>query len=962
MANIWQSLVGDHPSNFPRRHNGPSSEEIEAMLQQLGYDDLEKLIDDAIPPNIREQAALKLPEALDEDGALRELKSKMAKNKLARSLIGLGYHDTVTPAVIQRNILENPAWYTQYTPYQAEIAQGRLEALLNFQTMVSDLTGLDIANASLLDESTAAAEAMTMSHNLAPREQSNLFFVSRQCHPQTQALLQTRAKGLGIDVEIGDEREFDFSRKPFGLLLQYPASDGSIEDQAEIIDAAKQQGCLVSMAADIMALAILKPPGELGADIAIGSTQRFGVPLGFGGPHAAFFATKDEYKRKLPGRLVGVSKDRAGRTAFRLALQTREQHIRRDKATSNICTAQVLLAIMASMYAVYHGPDGLKRIAGRIHAAAETFARGLLALGFDLKSRHFFDTVAVKVKPSQADQIMAAALKADYNLRRFDDNTLVVAFDERSDRAEVERVLGFFGWSGNPTLESLGETESEAVPTNLQRQSAFLEHEIFQRYRSETEMMRYIRKLEARDLSLTRSMIPLGSCTMKLNAAAELMPITWPEINSLHPFAPEDQTTGYRELFTDLENWLAEITGFDNISLQPNSGAQGEFAGLMVIRRYLEASNQGHRKICLIPSSAHGTNPASAVMAGMTVVVIKCDRNGNIDLEDLQKKASKHKENLAALMITYPSTHGVFEREIIQICDIIHENGGQVYMDGANLNAQIGLCKPGHYGPDVSHMNLHKTFCIPHGGGGPGMGPIGVKKHLAPYLPNHPLVKMGGEDADGPVAAAPWGSPSILPISWMYIRMMGGDGLTQATKLAILNANYIAKRLDDAFPVVYKGHKDLVAHECIIDLKEVKKTAGVTVEDIAKRLIDYGFHAPTVSWPVPNSMMIEPTESEAKDELDRFCEAMIQIRAEIKDIEDEKVDAERNVLKMAPHTDFDLNVSDAQWERPYSREEAAYPLHWVREYKFWPHVGRVDNAWGDRNVVCSCPPISDYEA
>ncbi|MFW7378331.1 MAG: aminomethyl-transferring glycine dehydrogenase [Oligoflexus sp.] len=959
MANLWESLVGDQRSLFPRRHIGPSAAEIQSMLQALDYQSLDQLIDQAVPANIREKQALQLPEALDEHEALAELKEKMSKNRLFRSLIGLGYHDTITPAVVQRNILENPAWYTQYTPYQAEIAQGRLEALLNFQTMITDLTGLDIANASLLDEGTAAAEAMTMSFSVAAKSQSNIFFVSENCHPQTISVVQTRAEGLGIQVEVGAEQDFDFSRKPFGLLLQYPASNGAVSDDSKIIAAAKQAGALVTVAADIMALVLLKAPGELGADIAVGSSQRFGVPLGYGGPHAGYFATRNEYLRRMPGRLVGVSKDADGRLAFRLTLQTREQHIRRDKATSNICTAQVLLAIMASMYAVYHGPDGLKKIAIRIHAAAESFARGILKLGFDLKSRHFFDSVAVCLSSEQADKVMSEALANGFNLRRVDDTTIVVAFDEKSNVAEVKKVLQFFGWSAGEDLTEIMKNDSEALPSNMQRQSEILSHETFQRHRSETQMMRYIRKLESRDLSLTRSMIPLGSCTMKLNAAIELMPITWPEVNSLHPFVPLDQAQGYQQMFTDLENWLAELTGFDAISLQPNSGAQGEYAGLMVIKRYLENQGQAHRKICLIPSSAHGTNPASAVLAGMKVVVVKCDNDGNIDVEDLQQKAQKHKDELAALMITYPSTHGVFEQEITRMCDIIHENGGQVYMDGANLNAQIGLCKPGKYGPDVCHMNLHKTFCIPHGGGGPGMGPIGVKSHLAEFLPNHPLVKMGGEKGVGPIAAAPWGSPSILPISWMYIRMMGGDGLTKATKVAILNANYMAKQLESDYPVVYRGINGRVAHECIIDLKELKKSADITVEDVAKRLIDYGYHAPTVSWPVPNSMMIEPTESESKDEMDRFCSAMIQIREEIREIEKGQAERGNNVVKNAPHTAF---VLSGAWDRPYSRDKAAFPLAWVKDYKFWPHVSRIDNAFGDRNVVCACPPLSDYES
>ena len=959
MANLWTLLTGDQPIKFSRRHIGPSSDEIQQMLASLNCKSIDELIEQAVPSSIRQTKALNLPGPVSEQDALTELRNKFANNTLNRSLIGLGYHDCITPPVIQRNILENPAWYTQYTPYQAEIAQGRLEALLNFQTMVCELTALPIANASLLDEATACAEAMTMAFSAAPKSATSLFYVDENCHPQSIAVLKTRAKGLDIKIVAAAPEEFDFSQKPFGVLLQYPGTDGNVRsDLKDLVSQAKDAGAIVSMACDIMALTTLVPPGELGADVAIGSTQRFGVPLGFGGPHAAFFATKDEHKRRIPGRLVGVSKDASGRSAFRLALQTREQHIRRDKATSNICTAQVLLAIMASMYAVYHGPDGLKAIAQRIHGLASLFAQAMKKLGHQVKSDRFFDTVTIVAAKSVTDQLYKQALSAGFNLRRIDDKQLCVAFDEKSSLEELEHLLKVFGWHDRDSLQDLAKNSEEPLAADLRRSSPILTHEIFNLYRSETDMMRYIRKLEARDLSLTRSMIPLGSCTMKLNAAAELMPITWPEVNGLHPFVPPEQAEGYLDMFADLEGWLAEITGFDGISLQPNSGAQGEYAGLMVISDYLSSIGQGHRKICLIPSSAHGTNPASAVLAGMKVVVVRCDDEGNIDIGDLKSKAEKHKNDLAALMITYPSTHGVFENEVIEICNIVHEFGGQVYMDGANLNAQIGLCKPGKFGPDVCHMNLHKTFCIPHGGGGPGVGPIGVKAHLKPFLPSHPLAKVGGSQSVGPVSAAPWGSPSILPITWMYIRMMGGEGLTQATKIAILNANYIAKRLQSSFPVVYRGNNDRVAHECIIDLNPVRKHAGINVDDIAKRLIDYGFHAPTVSWPVPNSMMIEPTESESKDELDRFCEAMISIRQEIQAIEDGKSDREKNPLKGAPHTAQVL--SESNWDRPYSREQAAYPLNWVRENKFWPYVARIDNAFGDRNLVCSCPPLSEY--
>ncbi|SME91508.1 aminomethyl-transferring glycine dehydrogenase [Pseudobacteriovorax antillogorgiicola] len=956
MTKLWQSA--SYQNSFSNRHIGPDQDEITSMLKALSYESLEELVDTAVPKDIQDKAPLDILPGIAEHEALQELRAMMSKNKVHRSLIGAGYYDCVTPSVISRNILENPAWYTQYTPYQAEIAQGRLEALLNFQTMVAELCGLDLANASLLDEGTGAAEAMNMSREIAAKGQSDKFFVSQHCHAQTIGVLKTRALALGIEVVVGDEFDFDFDEKPFGLLLQYPGSHGAVADYTDLVVKAKQAGVIVTFATDLLALASLKSPGELGADIAVGNSQRFGVPLGYGGPHAGFFATKDEFKRKIPGRIVGVTKDANGDKAYRLALQTREQHIRRDKATSNICTAQVLLAIMASMYGVFHGSAGVKKISSRVNALANLFGRGAKSIGFDLLTPNYFDTVAVVTDKAQADKVMTAALAAGYNLNRYNETTITIAFDEKSDLEEVEEVLSFFG-DFKKSLKDLANDESGTIPDGLQRTSDFMTHEVFNRFHSETEMMRYIRKLEARDLSLTRSMIPLGSCTMKLNAASELMPITWPEVNGLHPFVPLDQAQGYQELFTQLENWLCKATGFDAVSLQPNSGAQGEFAGLMVIAKYHEAQGQGHRNVCLIPSSAHGTNPASAVLAGMKVVVIKCDDEGNIDLNDLQGKAEKHKDKLSALMITYPSTHGVFENDITRICDIIHENGGQVYMDGANLNAQIGLCQPGKYGPDVCHMNLHKTFCIPHGGGGPGVGPIGVRSHLAAYLPNHPVVTMGGKSGVGPISAAPWGSPSILPISWMYIRMMGGEELKKATQVAILNANYMAKRLEGAFSVVYRGNKGLVAHECIIDLKEVKKTAGITVDDIAKRLIDYGYHAPTVSWPVPNSMMIEPTESESKAELDRFCDAMISIREEIREIESGKADKDQNPLKHAPHTAAMIG-SDA-WDQAYSREQAAYPLPYVRDNKFWPFVARIDNAFGDRNLVCSCPPLEDYE-
>lgn len=965
MENLWQVLDEKKTSSFSKRHNGPRSSEQLEMLKKLSVSSIEELIGRAIPESIRYNKNLSLPEPISEHEALNELATIMEQNQVKRSLIGMGYYDCLTPSVIQRNILENPAWYTQYTPYQAEIAQGRLEALLNFQTMICDLTGLEISNASLLDESTAAAEAMILSRYFAPaHSDKNLFFVSQHCHPQTIALLETRAKGLGIKIQLIDETSISFEDNPFGMLLQYPHSNGELIDPTVVIESAKNAGVLVSMACDLLSLCLIKPPGELGADIAFGSSQRFGVPLGFGGPHAAFFATKDEYKRRLPGRLVGVSKDADGRTAFRLSLQTREQHIRRDKATSNICTAQVLLAVMSSMYAVYHGADGLSKIATKTAGYASVLSELLKRTGFTIKNKNFFDTIVVTLKDrSKRDHTYRQALQSDINLRIIDENSLGISLDEKTDLKEILKLANIFDPEGNWDERKLKNSLPKAnlaIPENLLRHTPFLTHEIFKLYRSETDMMRYMRQLERRDLSLTQSMIPLGSCTMKLNAASELTPITWPEVNSLHPFVPSEQAKGYHKLFNDLESWLSEITGFDAISLQPNSGAQGEYAGLMVIARYHEKRGQSHRNICLIPSSAHGTNPASAVLAGFKVVVVKCDSEGNIDTNDLKAKIDKHSQSLGALMITYPSTHGVFEENITGICELIHSAGGQVYMDGANLNAQIGLCRPGDYGPDVCHMNLHKTFCIPHGGGGPGMGPIGVKKHLAAYLPTHPLVDElnNQKDGIGPISAAPWGSPSILPISWMYIRMMGSEGLTEASKLAILNANYVAKKLDDHFPVVYKGSNGLVAHECIIDLKEVKKSADVSVDDIAKRLIDYGYHAPTVSWPVPNSMMIEPTESESKAELDRFCEAMIAIRHEIKDIEEGRSDPINNVLKRAPHTQ--LNISDDSWDRPYSREKAAFPKEWVKRNKFWSYVSRVDNVYGDRNLSCSCPPLSSY--
>ena len=950
-----------YTDSFAQRHIGLRDSDTAEMLKQLGFESLEALISATVPAAIRLQRPLRLDTGKTEFEGLAELKEIAQQNQIYRSFIGMGYHNTITPPVIQRNILENPGWYTQYTPYQPEIAQGRLEALLNFQTMVTDLTGLEIANASLLDEATAAAEAMTMSYGLS-KTKSNAFWVSATCHPQTIAVVQTRARALGIEVILGDHRQFQFDRPVFGVLLQYPATDGVIYDYHEFCDRAHTAGAIVTVAADLLSLTLLKPPGEFGADVAIGNTQRFGVPLGYGGPHAAYFATKEAYKRQIPGRLVGVSKDVHGQPALRLALQTREQHIRRDKATSNICTAQVLLAIIASMYAVYHGAEGLRRIADRIHHLTVILAAGLQRLGYSVGTEPYFDTLRVEVSIEQAQRIQQRSHSHQVNLRQIDDRTFGISLDETTGSDDLITLFQLF--AGDPithfTPEDLLPTSpSPHLPTSFRRTSPYLTHPVFNSYHSETELLRYLHRLEAKDLSLNTAMIPLGSCTMKLNATAEMIPVTWPEFGQIHPFAPLEQTQGYQTLFRQLEEWLAEITGFAGISLQPNAGSQGEYAGLLVIRQYHESRGDTHRNICLIPTSAHGTNPASAVMAGMKVVPIACDSDGNIDQSDLEAKATQHAANLAALMVTYPSTHGVFEEGIQEICTIVHTHGGQVYMDGANLNAQVGLCRPGDFGADVCHLNLHKTFCIPHGGGGPGMGPIGVAPHLVPFLPGHPVIEMEGaqNSAIGPVSAAPWGSPSILPISWMYIALMGGEGLTQATEAAILNANYIAKRLEGHYPVLYKGKNGLVAHECIIDLRQFKKTAEIEVDDIAKRLIDYGFHPPTVSWPVAGTIMVEPTESESKPELDRFCDALIAIRAEIREVEDGKVDRANNLLKNAPHTAYSLTED---WDRPYSRQQAVYPTPWTRDNKFWAAVGRIDQAFGDRNLVCTCLPMDEY--
>ncbi|MFW6295631.1 MAG: aminomethyl-transferring glycine dehydrogenase [Halothece sp.] len=945
--------------SFVSRHIGPSPDEVDSMLKVLGISTLDALIDQTIPPRIRLSSPLQLPKAKSEEEALTRLKAIATQNQIFRSFLGMGYADCVTPAVIQRNILENPGWYTAYTPYQAEIAQGRLEALLNFQTMIIDLTGLEIANASLLDEGTAAAEAMSMSYGIC-KTKANAFFVSEACHPQTIEVVQTRAIPLGIEVIVADHRTFDFSTPIFGALLQYPATDGTIYDYRDFIAKVQKAKALVTVAADLLSLTLLTPPGEFGADIAIGSSQRFGVPLGYGGPHAAYFATREAYKRQVPGRIVGVSKDAQGKPALRLALQTREQHIRRDKATSNICTAQVLLAVIASMYAVYHGPTGLKQIATRVHGLTQILATGLKRLGYEIASECVFDTIRVRVEDGKAIASIAESCKI--NLRVINNNALGISLDETTTEQDLVSLWQIFAGKDNLpfTLEEIAQTVSFELNAPFNRTSDYLTDTVFNRYHSETEMLRYLHRLEAKDLALNTSMIPLGSCTMKLNATAEMIPITWPEFAKIHPFAPLSQTQGYQTLFQELESWLGEITGFAGISLQPNAGSQGEYAGLQVIRRYHEHRGEKHRNICLIPESAHGTNPASAVMCGMKVVAVKCDEQGNIDVTDLHAKAEKHSNHLAALMVTYPSTHGVFEEEIKDICDTVHQYGGQVYLDGANMNAQVGLCRPGDYGADVCHLNLHKTFCIPHGGGGPGMGPIGVMSHLVPFLPGHSVLGMGNPDSIGAISAAPWGSASILPISWMYIALMGVSGLTEATKVAILNANYIAQRLEPYFPILFKGKSGLVAHECIIDLRPVKKQAGIEVDDIAKRLMDYGFHAPTVSWPVAGTMMIEPTESESKEELDRFCDAMISIRHEIEVIENGEMDSQDNPLKNAPHTAQALLSSD--WNHSYSREEAAYPAPWTREHKFWPVVGRIDNAFGDRNLVCSCVGMEAYSS
>ncbi|MBD2767037.1 aminomethyl-transferring glycine dehydrogenase [Hymenobacter sp. BT664] len=946
---------------FEDRHNAPGADEQAAMLRTIGVSSIEQLIDETVPPAIRLKRALELPEALSERAFLAKFKQIAGQNQVFKSYIGLGYHDTTLPPVIQRNILENPGWYTAYTPYQAEIAQGRLEALINYQTMIIDLTGLEIANASLLDEGTAAAEAMHMLHSQTKKKGAHQYFVSEQVLPQTIDLLRTRATPVGIEVVVGDHRQIDLgSAGFFGAMVQYPAADGEVFDYRDFISQARRHDVFVVMAADLLALTLLTSPGELGADVCVGNSQRFGVPMGYGGPHAGFFATKDQFKRVIPGRLIGQSVDAAGNKAYRMALQTREQHIRREKATSNICTAQVLLSVLAGMYAVYHGPRRIQQFAVNTHSLAQTLAAGLKVLGVEQTNEHYFDTLNLRLESAEMQQALRKEAElARLNFRYFDEVRVGISLNQNTELHDVADILDVFAkvlGKEADQLVSLPETVELTWPTALVRTSEYLTHPVFNTHHAEHELLRYMKQLENKDLSLAHSMIPLGSCTMKLNATAEMIPVTWPEIGQLHPFAPLKQAKGYQQIFADLQTWLCEITGFAAVSLQPNSGAQGEYAGLLAIRGYHEARGDQHRTVALIPASAHGTNPASAVMAGMEVVVVKSTEDGNIDVQDLREKADKYADRLSCLMVTYPSTHGVYEETIIEICETIHRHGGRVYMDGANMNAQVGLTSPANIGADVCHLNLHKTFCIPHGGGGPGVGPIGVVADLAPYLPGHTLVPVEGR-TDGSVSAAPWGSASILPISYAYISMMGGDGLQRATQLAILNANYIKARLEQHYPVLYSGRHGRCAHEMILDCRHFKK-AGIEVEDIAKRLMDYGFHAPTVSFPVAGTLMVEPTESESKDELDRFCDAMISIRKEIAEVEAGRADAKDNVLKHAPHTAATVLAQD--WTRPYSREQAVYPMEYVRAAKFWPSVSRIDSAYGDRNLICSCTPIEQY--
>ena len=949
--------------DFHRRHIGPDEVETQQMLKTIDADSIEQLINETIPENIRLKDDINIDPPMSERRTISYVRKMKDRNKVFISMIGMGYYGTVTPNVIKRVVLENPSWYTAYTPYQAEVSQGRLEVLLNFQQMIMDMTGMEIANASLLDEATAAAEAMVMAKRTA-KSKSTTFFVSDRCHPQTIAVVQTRAETMGIDIVVGDVHQSSNAEDYFAVLIQYPDTYGSIDDFTNIVEQAHEKKALVIVASDLLALAMLTPPGEWGADIVVGNSQRFGVPMGYGGPHAAFFATRDAFKRSIPGRIIGVSVDAHGKSALRMALQTREQHIRRDKATSNICTAQVLLAIISALYACYHGPDGIKTIARRVHRKTRIVAEGLEKLGYTITNSNHFDTLCVHT-PGVAWRLAAKARESRVNLRVIDSDHLGISLDETSRRKNIETLWQIFDTKALKKISvlELDDVVQTSIPEALQRQSEFLTHPVFNMYHSETEMLRYLKRLANKDIALDRSMIPLGSCTMKLNATTEMIPITFRNFAAIHPFAPLDQTQGYQQLFEELENMFCELTGFDRVSLQPNAGSQGEYTGLLCIRKYHQTNGDSHRNICLIPQSSHGTNPASAIMAGFKVIVVKSDEKGNVDVSDLREKAQENKDNLAALMITYPSTHGVFEQDIVEICECIHDNGGQVYMDGANLNAMVGLCKPGEFGADVMHMNLHKTFCIPHGGGGPGMGPIGVGRHLAPFLPNHVIVEGVNPDATpgssvGTVAAAPWSSASILPISWAYIVLMGAEGLKKATQQAILNANYIATRLNPHFPVLYSGANGRVAHECIIDLRGIKEDTGISVDDVAKRLVDFGFHAPTMSFPVVDTLMIEPTESENKAELDRFCDAMIHIRGEISQIEKGDVDAKNNVLTNAPHIQ-ELLIAET-WDKPYSKETAFFPLDWVKEYKYWPPVARVDNVYGDRNLVCACPPMEDY--
>ena len=951
-------MLHNSERDFIKRHIGTSEEDQKKMLNQIGYKSLDDLINNTVPEKILFKDKLSIGEPNSEYEALRKLRIISKKNQIYSNFIGMGYYGTYTPYVILRNILENPGWYTSYTPYQAEVAQGRLEMLLNFQQMIIDFTGMDIANASLLDEGTAAAEAMSLSYRIN-KKNSKIVFVSKDCHPQTIELIKTRAEPLELKIIVGNENT-DLEKINEDIvcgIIQYPGTLGDIKDPSETISKIHKKNGKAVLACDLLALAKLKTPGELGADIAVGNSQRFGIPMGYGGPHAAFFATKDEYKRSIPGRIIGVSVDRYGNKAYRLALQTREQHIRRDKATSNICTAQALLAIVAAAYAIYHGPEGIKKISERVSQLAKNFAEKIKQSGYEIYSEHFFDTVTIKTKDN-TEKIFKNALDQKVNIRKVNSEMLSVSFDEKKNVYRANQLLKIFNCT-----ESIKENPTEKLPNlpkKLLRTSKFLEHPVFNSYHSETDMLRYLKRLEDKDVALNRSMIALGSCTMKLNSVAEMIPISWREFSEPHPFVPVEQMDGFRSLFTDLKNWLRSITGFSGVSLQPNAGAQGEYAGLMVIRKFHLSRGEKNRNVCLIPSSAHGTNPASAQMVGMKVVVVDCDKEGNVDFEDLKKKAEQNSSNLASLMITYPSTHGVFEEKITEICELIHKHGGQVYMDGANLNALVGIARPGNFGPDVCHINLHKTFCIPHGGGGPGMGPIACKKHLEKFLPSHPIIRdCGPATGIGPVSAAPWGSSSILSISWMYIKMMGSEGLRLATQNAILNANYVAKKLKDHFPILYKGNKGNVAHECIIDIRPIKSETGVTEEDIAKRLIDFGFHAPTMSWPVPGTMMIEPTESESLNELDRFCDTLIKIKKEIEKIKSGEFDKLDNPIKNSPHTHVEL--TSTEWNHKYSREEAAYPSEFLKTNKFWPPIGRVDNVYGDKNLFCSCPSLDEFK-